>query len=125
MLKSRKLLCSFVFVFIAACVPSSPSHEVLSPSKEAEMTKSKQIWQEVTVKHINLEGGFYGLISKKGSKLLPVNLPAQYKNDGTILKVKGHLVTDMMTTQQWGEPFKILEVELIKVSTKKQPDPNI
>jgi hypothetical protein len=55
------------------------------------------------------------LISQTGDKLLPMNLAKQYKLQGTILKVKGELIKDMMTIQQWGQPFRISDIELIKL----------
>ena len=85
------------------------------------MDKSaKKSWQQVTVKYLNFEGGFYGLVSSTGEKLLPMNLAKEYQLEGTKLKVKGQLIKDMMTIQQWGEPFKITDVELIKLGKKQE-----
>tara|TARA_B100000809_G_C14896034_1_gene444451 strand:- start:262 stop:657 length:396 start_codon:yes stop_codon:yes gene_type:complete len=77
--------------------------------------KEVQTWQQVTVNYYDLEGGFYGLISYTGSKLLPMNLAKQYQLPGTILKVKGDNIKGMVTIQQWGQPFKITDVELVKL----------
>ena len=79
------------------------------------MAEVKLSWQIVTVKYLDFEGGFYGLVSQCGDRLLPMGLPKEYKIEGTTLRVKGHLLTDMMTTQQWGEAFKVVEFELIKI----------
>jgi len=72
-------------------------------------------WQEVTVNHYDFEGGFYGLVTKTGDKLLPMNLAKEYQLPGTVLKVQGELIEGMMTIQQWGQPFKITHVELISL----------
>ena len=77
--------------------------------------KQEQVWQQVTVVYNDFEGGFYGLTTKAGVKLLPMNLAKQYKLPGTVLKVKGVMIKDMATMQQWGEPFKITDIELIKL----------
>jgi hypothetical protein len=77
--------------------------------------KKEQAWHQVTVNYYDIEGGFYGLISQTGDKLLPMNLAKQFKFQGTVLKVKGELIKDMMTIQQWGQPFRIIDVELIKL----------
>ncbi|MEW6984369.1 hypothetical protein AAD001_17075 [Colwelliaceae bacterium 6471] len=71
-------------------------------------------WQQGTIRYLNLEGGFYGIITEDGSKLLPMNLKSEYRLDGAVVKVKGQLQKDVLTIQQWGTPFKITEIELLK-----------
>jgi hypothetical protein len=78
-------------------------------------TKQEQVWQSVTVKFLDFEGGFFGLVGKGGEKLLPMNLARKYQVEGSLLKVKGHIIEGMMTTQQWGTAFEVTEVELIKL----------
>lgn len=89
--------------------------ETLKEGNSQVIEKKEQAWQQVTVNYYDFEGGFYGLTSQTGDKLLPMNLAKQYKFQGTVLKVKGELIKDMMTIQQWGEPFRIIDVELIKL----------
>ncbi len=66
-----------------------------------------------TIKHLDLEGGFYGIITKDGKKILPLNLDKQFAQDGAVIEFSGE-AADMMTIQQWGTPFKIKNVKLIK-----------
>lgn len=82
---------------------------------EQVMFKQAEQWQEVTVRYYDFEGGFYGLVGILDKRLLPMNLAQDYKVDGTKLRVKGYIIEDMMSTQQWGVAFKITEVELIKL----------
>ena len=72
-------------------------------------------WHKVTVKYFDFEGGFYGLVSKNGQKLLPMNLAKKYRVDGTLLEVKGHIIENMATIQQWGVAFKVTEVNLMEL----------
>jgi len=123
---SRIFLC-LMFLFVSACASSSAEQAVLSKKESVEMSKevqpkikTKGTWQQVTVKYLNFEGGFYGLVSEKGAKLLPMNLPTKYKIEGTILRVKGQSINNMMTIQQWGTPFKVIDIELIKKGGGKQ-----
>lgn len=131
---SRGFLYS-IFLLIAACVPSLATHLVTPINNQAvilkrdqtiisnaEQTtiKTKQSWLQVTVKYLSLEGGFYGLLSEKGDKLLPLNLPEKYRVDGTILRVKGQPIKNMFTIQQWGTPFKVIDIELIKIGIGKK-----
>jgi len=128
MLVISKVLLILMTLFLSACISSSAKQVLVSVEesetsvKRAEsITKVNQSWQQVTVKYFALEGGFYGLISQKGSKLLPIKLLEKYRVDGTILRVKGKVVNNMMTIQQWGAPFDISDIELIKMGESKTP----
>jgi len=69
-----------------------------------------------TIHFYNLEGGFYGIVTNEGQKLLPMNLDKSFHQPGAVVKVSGEYV-DIMTIQQWGAPFKIKHIELIKAGT--------
>ena len=58
--------------------------------------------------------GFFGLVTKKGTKLLPMNLTKTYHQHGAIVKFRGVMLKEMVTIQQWGTPFKIEDIELIE-----------
>lgn len=79
---------------------------------------NEQIVFTATVKYMNLEGGFFGLITKEGKHWLPMNLKKEFQLDGAVLKVTGYAKKNMMTIQQWGIPFTITHVELIKAGRK-------
>lgn len=104
---------------IAGC--SQANHEQVVEKKATKTgvtqveAKQAQVWQSVTVKYQDFEGGFFGLVAKGGEKLLPMNLAKKYQVDGSTLKVKGYIIEGMMTTQQWGTAFKVTDVELIKL----------
>ena len=85
-----------------------------SPKSSLTKAKIKQIFFTATVKYMNLEGGFFGLIDKDGKHWLPMNLTKILQQDGAVVKVKGHALEGMMTIQQWGTPFNITHVELIE-----------
>jgi hypothetical protein len=93
---------------------SKPSINNQEDKVDLNKTNAQIKWQQATVKYFNLEGGFYGLITKDGHKYLPMNLDKKLRQDGAIIKIKGELIHDMITIQQWGTPFKILDFELIK-----------
>ncbi len=130
---SRKFIFLLVLI-VSACGSINVEQDKLSQQKQIvlteikdsrviksnpEVTKIKQTWQKVSVKYFGLEGGFYGLISKDGAKLLPMNLPVKYKIDGTLLRIKGHEITDIMTIQQWGQPYQITDLELIQLGENR------
>jgi len=66
-----------------------------------------------TIKYIPLEGGFYGIETDKGEKYLPLNLPAEFKEDGLKVWFKAKPRRGA-TIQMWGKPVEILEIKLIE-----------
>ncbi len=95
-------------------------------TKELKEHKMKDVkdefssWQRGRVQFLNLEGGFYGIITDSGKKILPMNMTKEFAQNGAIVRIKGK-VKDIMTIQQWGTPFTITEIELITPGTKGNP----
>jgi len=83
------------------------------------------MWQTATVKYMEFEGGFWGLITENGQKFLPMNLAKEFRQLDAVVKFKGQVKGDIMTIQQWGTPFQITEMTLLKegipVDSKNNP----
>jgi len=77
---------------------------------------NKTAWQQGTVQYYNLEGGFYGIVTTDGKRILPMNLSKEYKIIGAVIKFRGKAL-DVKTIQQWGTPFKLTEVQLISAGS--------
>jgi len=87
---------------------------------KVELSKAdldKMQWIEGKIIFLNLEGGFYGIVTKQGEKLLPMNLEAKYRLHNAEVRVQGKLQKDIRTIQQWGTPFRISAIELIKAGS--------
>lgn len=84
------------------------------PQKKA-IQKHQQQWKIGKVHYLKFEGGFYGIVTNQSEKLLPMNLPKEYRLEGTVLALKGDLIKDMLTTQQWGKPFKINQYKVLEL----------
>ncbi len=55
-----------------------------------------------TVVYQDLEGGFFGIVTDTGEKLLPTNLPGQYEVDGLRISGTAIVQTDMVSMNMWG-----------------------
>jgi len=64
-----------------------------------------------TVVFIDLEGGFYGIVTDDGERYLPLDLPADYEKDGLRVRFSADVVNDTATIQQWGTPVDLIEIE--------------
>ncbi|WP_448212579.1 hypothetical protein [Colwellia sp. MEBiC06753] len=74
----------------------------------------QQGWQIGTVTYLSFEGGFYGIVSESGDKLLPMNMAAEMKVAGNIIAYKGKVEREVVTIQQWGTPYTLNDIALIK-----------
>ncbi len=63
-----------------------------------------------TVTYIDLEGGFYGIVTDGGRHYLPLGLEERYRVDGMQIIFAGKIARDIVTIQQWGTPVEILAV---------------
>jgi hypothetical protein len=66
-----------------------------------------------TIKYINLEGGFYGIVSDNGRKLEPVNLKPEFKKDGLRVKFVYSFKKNVTNIHQWGKIIEIISIRKI------------
>lgn len=121
----NKLLLSLVAISgLIACqandeVIRKTGNDVASIERQADAAQQEldrkmiQQWQKGKIVFNVFEGGFFGIITDSGEKLLPMNLTNQYRQVGAIVKFKGKKNKDVMTTKQWGTSYTIEAIELI------------
>ncbi|MGV8128708.1 MAG: META domain-containing protein [Methanolinea sp.] len=61
-----------------------------------------------TIEFIDLEGGFYGIITTGGDHYLPLNLPEAFRVDGLKVAFTARTAPDTNTIYMWGTPVSIL-----------------
>jgi hypothetical protein len=64
-----------------------------------------------TVQHVDMEGGFYGIVTDRGTKLDPINLPAAFQKDGLHIRARIETIRDPVSSHMWGIVVNILEIE--------------
>ncbi|MFB2641039.1 hypothetical protein ACE02D_01890 [Shewanella bicestrii] len=90
----------------------------ISPQGEGVMLQG-------TVRYMNLEGGFWGIIADNGQKILPKNLPQDYRKDGLRLSFTAQEITGMMTIQQWGTLSSLSDITVIGQVESQSADPRL
>lgn len=98
-------------------------HHTPPPPSELSKAPVQGVWYVGTLKFYNLEGGFFGFIGDNGERFLPLNLDKKYQQNGARLKILGKIDKDIMTIQQWGQPFRVEQVEIIKAGNKSTANP--
>jgi hypothetical protein len=64
-----------------------------------------------TVKHITLEGGFYGIIGDSGARYDPINMPKEFKIDGLRVRFTAKRQTGAVSFHMWGTLIEIISIE--------------
>ncbi len=60
-----------------------------------------------TISYLELEGGFYGIITEDESHYDPINLAEQFRNDGSVVEFVAYPRNDMMSFHMWGQLIEI------------------
>lgn len=80
-----------------------------SAAKDAKEREEPMI--SGTVRYLEVEGGFYGLISDDGTRYDPINLPAEYKKNGLRVKFAVREKKDVMSFHMWGKIVEVIKIE--------------
>ncbi|WP_249554481.1 MULTISPECIES: hypothetical protein [Shewanella] len=94
-------------------------------NKPSISPKGEGIMLQGTVRYLNLEGGFWGIIADNGQKILPKNLPQEYRKDGIRLSFTALEITGMMTIQQWGKLSNLSDITVIGQVESQSADPRL
>jgi len=84
-----------------------------TPLIVSTMEFDDQNWQVGTIRFINLEGGFYGLVRDDGTAYLPRNLEEQFKIDGLRVRFTGSELTDWASGYMFGIVFNVDRMEAL------------
>tara|TARA_B100001123_G_scaffold451006_1_gene625908 strand:- start:5005 stop:5475 length:471 start_codon:yes stop_codon:yes gene_type:complete len=63
------------------------------------------------IKYVELEGGFFGIMTEDGAKYFPEYLEPDFKQDGLNVRVVALPQEQILGIQMWGMPIKILKIE--------------
>ncbi|KMQ50750.1 hypothetical protein CHISP_2273 [Chitinispirillum alkaliphilum] len=85
------ILCVFTFLPLTSCESSENIKGVVT--------------------YIELEGGFYGIITPDGEKYRPLNLPEEFKKDGLEVEFRGEIQDDAIGIHMWGKAIVLEEIK--------------
>ncbi|MEW6118051.1 MAG: hypothetical protein AB1553_14305 [Nitrospirota bacterium] len=83
-------------------------------SAASERTEGGIIAETGTVKYINLEGGFYGIIGDSGVRYDPTNLQKEFKVDGLRVRFTAKHQTSAVSFHMWGTLIDIISIEKLQ-----------
>ncbi len=82
-----------------------------TPKPDAASTGS--IAAKGTIRHLDLEGGFWGIVADDSTKYDPVELPGVLEREGLRVKFTAREAGGM-STRMWGKRIDITSIEILK-----------
>lgn len=74
-----------------------------------------------TVRYLDLEGGFYGILADDGARYRPVNLPETFASDGLRVRFCARPVEGRMSIFMWGTAVEIRDIEALSGAPSSPP----
>ena len=128
------IILSMIFLvsvcFISACIStenrsetgrqdllSTPTHTPVPENISPANNTSSEITGFGTVIYQDLEGGFYGIIADDGRQYLPISLPEELKENGTMVSFVFRPVQDTASIFMWGEQVQIVSISKVNTSS--------
>jgi hypothetical protein len=72
-----------------------------------EYTDQDMVQLSGTVRYVDLEGGFYGIIGSDGKNYEPANLRSEFQQDGKSVIFSADILEDTASIYMWGTPVKV------------------
>ncbi len=117
MTHSRKTACALVgsvmLLVSVACSGNGGGAESdwIVPAAAPE-DGGEQIRITGTVRHVELEGGFYAIVGDDGVTYDPTNLPAEFQKDGLAVEAEARRRTDRVGIHQAGPIVELLRIRV-------------
>jgi len=112
------VLCFMILVASGACHNTGPDRQenadVARSGESSVGSRQENLKGSVvtgTIRRIDLEGGFFGIETEDGAKLDPVNLPAEFQQDGLRIRARVEQLKDRVSFHMWGSLVRILSIE--------------
>lgn len=122
-MKSKYMLITGIlligFVLISGCIKENKETPSETPVTEIPTsTPSEQKISEIngtgTVKFLDFEGGFYGIIGDNGKNYDPINLGKEFQVDGLRVRFDAKKSENVASFHMWGTIIEIINIERIQ-----------
>jgi hypothetical protein len=122
-LSMKKILAAIILpiIFIPAGCASANGSTAPATAENPEMTESTatasaatHISGSGTVRFIEINGGFWGIIGDDGKNYDPLALDPAFQKEGLRVRFEAVPETDMMSTRMWGTLITLVSIEAVK-----------
>jgi len=105
------IFCIALLLGIAGCNRASQDTEVEAGTGRITGPSAPDGQVTGTVRYLDLEGGFYGIVTDDGAKLDPVNLPEELQKDGLRIRAWVEELKDRVSFHMWARLVRIRDIE--------------
>ena len=94
-------------------VPATPENPAMTEAS-ANADVENRIAAIGTVRFIEINGGFWGIVGDDGNNYDPMDLDPQLQEDGLRVRFEAVPETDMMSSRMWGTMIRLIHIETVK-----------
>lgn len=91
--------------------------DVKSEKADGDCAKD-EIAVKGTVEHVELEGGFWGVMGDDGKRYDVVNLPKEFQKQGLRVKFVGRVRPGQVSIHMWGVIVEVISIEKLGATRK-------
>lgn len=95
---------------LAGCASTESTKNTAAPVNKMSESDGLPVFTG-TIRKIELDGGFYGIIGDNGKFYDPVNLGPAYQVEGLKIRFKAKFPEDITTIHMWGRATQVVEIE--------------
>ena len=93
------------------CTSTSGSLPDADVEEDADLPPPEDIVSGLgTVRYVELEGGFYGIVADDSTRYLPQDLGTDYREDGLRVRFRAAVQDSVMTMEMWGTPVELIDI---------------
>ncbi len=67
-----------------------------------------------TVRFVEVEGGFYGIVADNTTRFDPLNLAEEFRQDGLRVRFEAKISDNQVSTHMWGTLIKLTKIEKLQ-----------
>jgi len=108
-----------ILVFALVVVTVVSSFAIVYPSLYNGMkSREDTVVGKGTVKYLDFEGGFYGIIGDNGERYDPLNMAEEFQVNGLRVHFEVKILHETGTFHMWGKPVSIVNIQKLGVNDK-------
>lgn len=100
-----------LFLLILSGIGAACASSEVPPPNDVSDESDIVIEGTGTIRYVDLEGGFYGIVDEDGAQYDPINLDDAYKEDGLRVHFLAETRDDVMSVRMWGTVVEIIAIE--------------
>lgn len=112
-------------LLVASLLVACQTDENTVVAEQEVMVPSSQKLETYTgyIVYKSFEGGFYAFEGQNGEKFTLMGLAPEFRRDGLVVSIQGEQLKDVMTTSQFGTPFKLSKISVLNdIKAKDRSD---